>query len=63
MGIITKFWRWWYRYHPTPSHYSQEEALTIAREYHLEKEVKEAMENGYNPDEALQEWDLFPFQK
>lgn len=60
--LITLFWRWWYRWHPTPSRYTREEALAIAKKYGQEAEVITAMENGCTPDEALQEWDLFPLE-
>lgn len=35
-----------------------EDALRIASEYHLEAEVKAAMDNGMSPLEACKEWDL-----
>lgn len=41
--------------------YTKEQALEIARKYKLEKEVLAAMKFGFNPDEALQDWDLFPY--
>lgn len=58
---VTKFWRWWYRFHPSPSRYSKEEALARAKEFGLEAEVQQAIEHGCTPDEALQEWDIYPF--
>ena len=61
MKIVAKFWRWWYRWHPTPSRFTRSEALAIAKEHGLEWEVIEAMRNGSNPDEALQEWDIYPY--
>ena len=61
-NIITMFWRWWYRHHQTPSRFTKEEALAIARKYHLEAEVLTAMQHGCNPNEALQEWDLFSYE-
>ena len=45
-----------------PSQFT-EEAMSIARKYHLESEVKQAMKFGFNPDEALQEWDLYPYNE
>ncbi len=62
MKVITMFWRWWYRHHQQPSRFTREEALAIARKYKLEFEVLTAMEHGCTPDEALQEWDIFPYE-
>ena len=62
MKVITMFWRWWYRHHQQPSRFTREEALAIARKYKLEFEVLTAMEQGCTPDEALQEWDIFPYE-
>ena len=59
--LITLFWRWWYRHHPEPSKFTRAEALDIARNYKLESEVITAMEHGCSPDEALQEWDIYPY--
>ncbi len=56
--LITLFWRWWYRRHPSPSKHTREEALAAAKQYHLEHEVLTAMECGCTPDEALEEWDI-----
>jgi hypothetical protein len=36
--------------------------VSIARKYNLEYEVIKAMDNGCNPDEALQDWDIFPYE-
>ena len=60
IGLRSFFWRWWYRHvcHQT-SHYTRPEALAIARKYNLEYEVIKAMDHGCNPDEALQEWDIY----
>lgn len=46
-----------------PSRFTREEAISIARKYHLENEVEQAMKFGLNPDESLQEWDLYPYNK
>ena len=43
-------------------HYSKEEALKHARKYNLEWEVNEAMKHGLTPDEALQDWDIYPYE-
>ncbi len=59
--LITLFWRWWYRHHPEPSRFTRDEALAIAKDFGLEIEVTEAMKHGCNPDEALQEWDIYPY--
>lgn len=61
MKAITTFWRWWYRHHPSPSKYTRPEALAIARKHGLEYEIIKAMEHGCTPDEALQEWDIYPY--
>ena len=58
--LQTIFWQWWYRHHPSPSHFTKEDAIKIAREHNLESEVIMAMENGCNPDESLQDWDIYP---
>ena len=63
MKLISLFWRWWYRHHQEPSRFTREEALEIARKYKLESEVAVAMKHGCNPDEALQEWDLYPYNE
>ena len=60
MKITARFWKWWYKYHPSPSKYTRFEALAIARQHNLEWEVIEAMRHGSTPDEALQEWDIYP---
>lgn len=57
--ITTLFWQLWYR-HCSSSRFTKDEALKIARAYKLEAEVIEAMKYGCNPDEALQEWDIYP---
>ena len=41
---------------------TREEALEIARHYHLEEEVEFAMNQGMTPEEALSEWDMFPYE-
>jgi len=61
MKIVTLFWRLWYRLRPAPSRYTRPEALAIARKHNLEYEVIEAMDHGCTPDEALQEWDIYPY--
>lgn len=62
--IIKDFWRWWYtKVHRSASKYTRAEALTRAKEYHLEWEVLQAMEHGCTPDEALQDWDIYPYQE
>lgn len=61
--LRTIFWRWWYRLRPTPSRYTRAEALAIAKRHNLEYEVIKAMDHGCNPDEALQEWDIYPYDK
>ena len=55
--------RWWQSSHSSKCYFTWEEALIIARKYHLEYEIKVARSMGQNPDEALEEWDLFPYDK
>ena len=62
-SVFAPFWRWWYKHHPSPSRFTKDEALQIARNYKLEAEVIEAMKHGCNPDEALQDWDIYPYNK
>ena len=61
MKPTTIFWRWWYKMFPAPSRYTRAEALAIAKKHNLEYEVIKAMDHGCNPDEALQEWDIYPY--
>jgi len=42
-------------------HFTKEEALTRAKKYGLVEEVAMAMEHGLTPDEALEDWDIYPF--
>jgi hypothetical protein len=37
---------------------TREEAIAIANKYNLQAEVICCMDNGYTPEEALEEWDL-----
>lgn len=37
---------------------TREEAIAIANKYNLQAEVIWCMDNGYTPEEALEEWDL-----
>ncbi len=60
--LTANIWQWWYRHHQTPSRFTKDEALKIARDHNLEAEVIMAMKHGCNPDEALQEWDLYPYK-
>ena len=63
MKLTTVFWQWWYRHHPKPSSYTKETALSIAKEHELDAEVLMAIKHGCTPDEALQEWDIYPYDK
>lgn len=60
--LQTLFWKLWYRFRTAPSKYTRPEALAIARKHNLEYEVIKAMDHGCTPDEALQEWDIYPFE-
>lgn len=61
MKWLSSIFRWWYKRYETPSRFTKEEVLEIARKYHLEREVMESMKYGYTPDESLQEWDIYPY--
>lgn len=62
-GIRSRLWRLWYRLCPVPAKYTRPEALAIARKHNLEYEVIKAMDHGCTPDEALQEWDIYPYNE
>ena len=34
------------------------EAIILARKYNLEKEVRQELLSGLNPEQALEEWDI-----
>ena len=38
--------------------YTSKEAIFLARKYNLEYEVRQELESGATPDEALREWDI-----
>ena len=37
---------------------TSKEAIMIARKYNLEYEVRQELNSGLTPEEALQEWDI-----
>jgi len=43
--------------------YTKEEALQRAKEYGLEEEVAYAIAHGLTPDEALEDWDIYPYDQ
>ena len=48
--------------HVAASRFTREQAIEMAKPYHLEQEVTDAIDTyGLSPDEALQEWDLYPY--
>ena len=48
--------------HVAASRYTREQAIEMAKPYHLEKEVTDAIDTyGQSPDDALQDWDLYPY--
>lgn len=57
----TSIRQWWCNHQSAQSRFSKEEALDIARAYNLESEIKMAIQQGYSPDEALQDWDIYPY--
>lgn len=40
--------------------YTAEEAIKLATEFGLNEEVRQEIENGASPNEALAEWDVLP---
>jgi hypothetical protein len=44
-------------------HYTKEEALKRAERFGLRHEVATAMSFGLSPDEALEDWDIYPFNE
>lgn len=38
---------------------TEEEAMRIARLYGLEEEIRLMIEDGFTPEEALYEWDIY----
>ena len=53
--IIHKLFSW-----GSSSRFTKEEALNIAAKYGLRTEILEAMRHGCSPDEALEDWDIYP---
>lgn len=41
--------------------FNRETALKRAKEYGFEEEVLMAMRHGLTPGEALQDWDIYPY--
>lgn len=37
---------------------TKKEAIFLARKYNLEKEVRQELEAGLTPEDALREWDI-----
>lgn len=37
---------------------TKKDAIFLARKYNLEKEIRQELEAGLTPEEALEEWDL-----
>ncbi len=60
-NIKRLFWKWWYKYHSSPSRYTSTEAIEIASKHKLKEEIMTALKYGLTPDEALQEWDIYPY--
>ncbi len=57
--IVAKWRR--FRASHKESYYTEEEARRIAIKNNLEKELDEALDFGFTPDEALEEWDIYPY--
>ena len=48
--------------HVAASRFTREQAIEMAKPYHLEQEVTDSIDiYGQSPDEALQDWDLYPY--
>ena len=48
--------------HVAASRFTREQAIEIAKPYHLEQEVTDYIDiYGQSPDDALQYWDIYPF--
>lgn len=41
--------------------YTKEEALQIGKHFGMEDDVRMALNYGYTPDEALLDWDIYPY--
>lgn len=37
---------------------TKKEAIIIARKYNLEREIRQELEAGLSPEDALSEWDI-----
>ena len=37
---------------------TKKDAIFLARKYNLEEEVRQELETGLSPEEALEEWDI-----
>lgn len=59
--IVAKWRR--FRASHKESYYTEEEARRIAIKNSLENEFDEALDFGLTPDEALEEWDIYPYGK
>lgn len=57
---LAKLWNF-FRSRGSSSFFTVEEGRKIAAKYKLVSEYEEALRFGLNPDEALEEWDMFPF--
>lgn len=49
--------------HVAASKFTREQAIERAKKYHLEQEVTDSIDTyGQSPDDALQEWDIYPYE-
>ena len=62
-SILKKLVRKWHQFWALhrESYYTEEEARRIAVKNDLEKEFEDALDFGLTPDEALEEWDIYPY--
>ncbi len=49
--------------HVAASRYTREQAIERAKKYNLEQEVTDSIDvYGQSPDDALQDWDIYPYE-
>jgi len=42
----------------TMAYLSKKDAILISRKYNLEKEIRQELDAGLSPEDALREWDI-----
>lgn len=52
-----------HREHVAASRFTREQAIEMAKPYHLEQEVTDSIDTyGQSPDDALQDRDIYPYE-